>query len=423
MKKKTYNVKERYQGMTFAQASKKISDKYKDRDVNPMAKRSFMVEMEELVHLQELARAKEFAVNNTQQEQMLQQKFGGLLKYQMGTSAQGIPNLEPLPTRMGLGLGFYNSVDPDGYKLEALPQEGVYGDGNYVKSNAPKSKITGPLGMANLLPPIATRSGLQNKQVTSTTDPGGLPTSLKEFLKPVSPAKDRRGSSIYDPLTIGKGAELLGKSIMALSGTDRVQPEMNPYAGEAREQLANMRTDMGAVSQRLQGEAARGRNMASNLLSEPIRQAMYQNVAAGAMQGLSEAELQGQQMENQYRMARASGLQALGSEAIRSRQYAEQLNTQAKATSQLGLQSILESVGNVGQQITNYKANAAQQQILASALRTADFKFGNALEMLSKAVQNKELTQDDFFEIINTAGGKGDEITRLMNERLAKTKK
>jgi|LakMenE01Jun11ns_1017448.scaffolds.fasta_scaffold9949110_5 hypothetical protein len=411
MKKKTYNVKERYQGMTFAQASKKISDKYKDRDVNPMAKRSFMVEMEELVQLQELARAKEFAVNNAQQEQMLQQKFGGLLKYQMGTSAQGLPDinkvnpligiptalptaplpfqtgpqlnrsvapLEQLPTRMGLGRGFYRGIDPDGPRLE------IMGESPYVKSITPQPKIQGPQ---------AAQSNAQQKS---------------------------RSSSIFDSLIIGKGAELLGKSIMALSGTDRVQPEMNPYAGEAREQLASMRTDMGAVSQRLQGEAARGRTMASNLLSEPIRQAMYQNVASGAMQGLSEAELQGQQMENQYRMARASGLQALGSEAIRSRQYAEQLNTQAKATTQLGLQSILESVGNVGQQVTNYKANAAQQQILANALRTADFKFGNAIEMLNKAVQNKELTQDDFFEIINTAGGKGDEITRLMNERLAK---
>lgn len=366
MKKKTYNVKERYQGMTFAQASKKISDKYKDRDVNPMAKRSFMVEMEELVQLQELARAKEFAVNNAQQEQMLQQKFGGLLKYNLGG-----------PFTPGAPIG---PVLPP-FKPPA------------VQTPPPAFPFNTPIA------------------------PPGDPTP-----PPPSNLKPPKKGSIYDPLIIGKSAELLGKSIMALSGTDRVQPEMNPYAGEAREQLANMRTDMGAVSQRLQGEAARGRTMASNLLSEPIRQAMYQNVAAGAMQGLSEAELQGQQMENQYRMARASGLQALGSEAIRSRQYAEQLNTQAKATTQLGLQSILESVGNVGQQVTNVQANMAQQQILASALRTADFKFGNALEMLNKAVMNKQLTQDDFFEIINTAGGKGDEITRLMNERLAKTK-
>lgn len=393
MKKKTYNVKERYQGMTFAQASKKISDKYKDRDVNPMAKRSFMVEMEELVHLQELARAKEFAVNNAQQEQMLQQKFGGLLKYANGTGPEGLlPYLTSTisPTASKTGINF--------------PQF------NQIRQDTP------------LLPSLSTRTGLQPGQpLLSKTSYSSLqPPPIQGPQGGIQ--QKSRSSSIYDPLIIGKGAELLGKSIMALSGTDKVQPEMNPYAGEAREQLANMRTDMGAVSQRLQGEAARGRTMASNLLSEPIRQAMYQNVAAGAMQGLSEAELQGQQMENQYRMARASGLQALGSEAIRSRQYAEQLNTQAKATTQLGLQSILESVGNVGQQVTNYKANLAQQQLLASTLRTADFKFGSAVDILKKAVQNQQLTENDFFEIVNTASN-ADEMTRMMNERLARTKR
>lgn len=367
MKNKTYNVKERYQGMTFAQASKKISDKYKDRDTNPMAKRSFMVEMEELVQLQELARAKEFAVTNTQQEQMLQQKFGGLMKYNLG--------------------GPFTPGGPIGPVLPPFK---------------PPAVQTPPAGF-----PFNTPVG-----------PPGDPTP-----PPPSNLKPPRKSSIYDPLIIGKGAELLGKSIMALSGTDKVQPEMNPYAGEVREQLANMRTDMGAVSQRLQGEASRGRTMASNLLSEPIRQAMYQNVASGAMQGLSEAELQGQQMENQYRMARASGVQALGSEAIRSRQYAEQLNTQAKATTQLGLQSILESVGNTGQQITNLQANTAQQQILASALRTADFKFGNVASMLKKAYQNKELTENEIFDIATNSTSEADAMDKINQTIKAKADK
>jgi hypothetical protein len=377
---KTKNVTERYKGMTFAQASKKISDKYKDRDTNPMAKRSFMAEMEELVRYQEVVRASVAAIETLQENRKPLKQFGGF-------AAASLPMMTSITDAL---LKPSSTITP-------LPT---------INTPAPGQAFT--LGAGTGIGSSG-NSGLVSMQERGLKD-------VQESRVPITvPEPAAKGANILSPLMLGKGLELAGKTAMALMGRDRIRPELNPYESEARQELNNLRTDFGALRQQYMQQAAASRGMVSNIGSEAMRQALNQNTQSNLLQGLASAELQGQGMENQYRQARASGLQALGAETVRARQYAEQLDTQGKATSQLGLQSIFESVGNVGQRVTDFKAGIAQQKLLADVLRTKDFKINT--EALIGAYNEGKITQQDVIEIAQQSTSET-ESQRLLNERI-----
>lgn len=96
--------------------------------------------------------------------------------------------------------------------------------------------------------------------------------------------------------------------------------------------------------------------------------------------------------------------------------YAEQLNQQAKGNYQLGLQGALETVGNAGQKLTDYRANVAQQRILGSILQTNDFQMGDAKELITKAQSGEKLTLDDFIQLANSKGKDVNTATQMFLE-------
>lgn len=401
---KTKNVTERYKGMTFAQASKKISDKYKDRDINPMSKRSFMAEMEELVRYQEVVRASIAAVETLQENRKPLKQFGGFAEASLpmmtsitdallkpSSTVTSLPTVNMPAPGQTLNLGIGTSIGPGG---NLRTYRGV----------------TQPLPTKNLIP----------ESLTPTSIPSFEERGLEDVRKSRIPVKGPGDSSILSPLMLGKGLELAGKTAMALMGRDRIRPELNPYESEARQELNNLRTDFGALRQQYMQQLSAARSGASNIGSEAMRQALYQNAQSNVLQGLSNAELQAQGMENQYRQARASGLQALGAETVRSRQYAEQLDTQGKATAQLGLQSIFESVGNVGQRVTDFKAGIAQQEMLANVLRTKNFKFNT--NALTNAYKEGKIDDQDFIAIITESKSEEDFDKNLQAKIAARDK-
>jgi hypothetical protein len=400
---KTKNVTERYKGMTFAQASKKISDKYKDRDTNPMAKRSFMAEMEELVRYQEVVRASVAAVETLQENRKPLKQFGGF-------AAASLPLMSYLTSarQKQLESSTNTVLSPLDSKIPTFQQIGL---GDVKRSST-----------INVNKPLATLPSTMPTSITPTTAKSFQERTLPDVQASRIPvtAPTTEGASILSPLMLGKGLELAGKTAMALMGRDRIRPELNPYESEARQELNNLRTDFGALRQQYMQQAAASRGMTSNIGSEAMRQALNQNTQSNLLQGLASAELQGQGMENQYRQARASGLQALGAETVRARQYAEQLDTQGKATSQLGLQSIFESVGNVGQRVTDFKAGIAQQEMLANVLRTKNFKFNT--NALTNAYKEGKIDDQDFIAIITESKSEEDFDKNLQAKIAARDK-
>jgi len=418
---KRRSVRQRYSGRSFAQAAAQISKKYEDRDTNPLSKRSFMAEMEELVKLQELVRAKEASIDTIQEYRAPKMQWGGLLSIpgMLNNVIPGIQNYMQTATAhsntyaTNLSVTKQNrSNDPRSQPVSLLPSK-------ISPTDFTKLPITTAPGLSSLDRPdisgiakgLKTSAGFQltkNPSQEFADNPMAMVASdvttraqQPEFTS--SGVAKTEPNSIFTPMILSKTAELFGKGLMALSGYDKVSPQLNPFESEIREDLRKMRFDNTAITQRVQGEMERARGLAKGIRSEAVRQALYQNAQNQANQALSEVDVQGQAMNNQYRQARAGALNNLGQQSVQARQYAEQLNNQSKAGYQMGLQTMLESVGNIGQQVTNYKANIAQQKLLASALQTADFKFGDVGQVIAKAVNDGQLTMDDFFEINKTA--------------------
>ncbi len=386
--KKRQSIASRYSGLSYASAAKKISDKYKERDTDPIAQRSFMMEMEQLMRMQELQKLSEISAekisSNRTQRPASKMDPGGWLPMQS----------KPLPV-LPLNSGIFGM--PGQRSTSEMLSDVGHKPFLDLRQGNWNAGVVGQRSTSEMLMDIG------DTDPTSTL----LKSSTKPFVQNPYLTKDGRapetaptkGSSMFLPLALGKGAEFAGKLAMAASGYDKVSPEYNPYESEIRRNMSSRGISLDSAKNAIlsnQNAAAAG---AAGMTSMPVRQALLQNTYRQGMDALSGTSLQQQQINNQYKADSAQMLNNLGSQKVQANQYAEQLNNQSKAGYQMGLQSMLESVGGIGQELTNYRAGIAQQQLLAAALQTTDFKFGDVANIISQAVQGGEITMDQLVEI------------------------
>lgn len=337
------NTQERYRGLTFARASDKIDRKYKDRDLNAIEQRSFLAEISELIKLQESERARFSTMGkNSRPRKASEYNDGGILPIRkLGLPTQ-VQTMQPQPGQLQ-------------YDLQNLP--------------AVQSSVT----------------------PTKPSFMGGVRSYLS--------------NNAYAPLAIGKGLEFAGKAAMGLRGYDKVSPQFNPYEGEIRTTMQQRGID----TQAMNNQALAGANATSQQIgqsrSAAVQQALNQNVGTQLGRTMSQNSLQAQQANNQYASDYAQTINNLGAQQVQARNYAEQLNNQSKAGYQMGIQSLLESVGNAGQQLTNFRAGLAQQQILASVLSTQDFAFGEVRGILRSAANAGDIPMDEIIRISSNAKG------------------
>lgn len=412
---KTKHISQRYTGKTFAQASKKISDKYKDRDTNPLSKRSFLAEIEELVQMQEVVRAREAAIDTLQQNRRLLKAMGGNLPKYVNAGVLGGPK------------PYSNKSKDKQFNANLLPMRNALLSTGLT--NASVGQVTSVLPTDNTLAtaplPVTDTPLTLGKPLTATLgDANKLTTLVNQNIdksKAVKESKTGFLSNVMAPLAIGKGIEALGKGIMASSGYERYSPVLNPYEAQARRELEQMQFDITPVTQKLQQEQARARGSVSGIQNEAVRQSLLQNTKSEVMGRLQEAMLSGQQQENAYRQARAAGLQSLGSEQRGAREQARAMTTASKAQFQSFIGDMLGSAGQAGQEITNYRANIAQQGLLASTLGTKDFGFASAKDIINKAVSGGvQLSADDLYVLNNPTTPGFEAKVKEINERLAK---
>ena len=249
--------------------------------------------------------------------------------------------------------------------------------------------------------------------------------SLKDYRKPTNVSKYEGGGmvtdDIYAPVTLGKGLEFAGKLAMLASGYDKVNPEYNPYESDIRARMASRSVDMSQVKQNIASTVNQNFQQTGNVRSEAVRQALNQNTTNTAANALAQTSLQQQDMNNRYSAEYAGVLDTLGQQRVGANRYAEQLNQQAKGNYQLGLQGALETVGNVGQKLTDYRANVAQQEILTSVLTTNNFEMNSARDILSKAESGQKLSIDDFIRVAESNGKTAQEGLQLFLEYKKKT--
>ena len=464
---KTKHISTKYSGKTFAQASKKISDKYKDRDLNPLSKRSFLAEIEELIRMQEVVRAKEAAIDTMQENRRLLKEYGGKLQGggplvfdNMGnplnkprteglfTAQPGLFSGVPLTanpmaaipaTTMDMSLQQYMPVKPASRVrpvAKPVTNTSVAATSTTQPATATDlTKINRTISDSNLSKPLATlpsafpQYNLDNSFQNSLATAGqnAMASLRQNAVVTAQTSKDTQRSKflsdMLSPMILGKSAELLGKGLMASSGYDRYSPIMNPYESQSRRELEEMRFDITPIQQRLQQEGARGRTSVAGIQNEAVRQALLQNTQSEIMGRTQEAMLSGQQQENQYRQARAAGLQGLGAEQVRAREMSRNLTTASKAQLQSFANDMLSATGQAGQEITNARASVAQQQLLASTLKTKNFAMQDVKSIFDKARQMGMLSEDDLIAFTTSSDEEQDAYLKELNKRMAEAVK
>jgi hypothetical protein len=372
------HVTTKYTGKSFADTSKLISQKYKNRDLNKHDQNSYLAEMRELMTHQE-------------KQKLAEQIMSSIKDYRKPANASKYAKGGMLPKYDGLTEP--NNMLPDSTKIN---NDNVLGLTNSMMGG----------NSYNPLPMLYAQ-------------PGGKP-DINSIGKGTNNASGDTSNwfkdNIYAPVALGKGLEFAGKLAMLASGYDKVNPEYNPYESEIRSRMSQRKIDLGQIEQNINTNINQGLDNTSNVRSEAVRQNLNQGLFSNAQKNLADTSLQEQQARNQYSAEYASTLDALGQQRVGANRYAEQLNQQAKGNYQLGLQGALETVGNAGQKLTDYRANVAQQRILGSILQTNDFQMGDAKELITKAQSGEKLTLDDFIQLANSKGKDVNTATQMFLE-------
>ena len=415
---KTKSIKESYKGLSFSTASKKISDKYKNRDFSAIEQRSFLAEMEALMKLQEVAKAKEIALEtlnqNSKPRQASKFEFGG-----------GLDPLKPSNYYNKLGDNFFSmengisylgeqrpgtdsklinpSINPTGVNVPIQPQMNMT---QLPSLNLPKSLESNPQ--------LLMRPNLNGLQVKSTTPKEAI--TIPQGVDPAKMAGTTNKDNIYNPLIIGKAIEGIGKLGMLATGYDKVSPQYNPYEADIRRKMSTRGINMDAIRQRMLGQQNAGLDNTNNVRSEAVRQALSNSMFRGTQKNMADISLQEQQINNQYLADEANVLNSLGSARVSANNYSENLNNQSKMGFELGLQNALESAGQVGTELTNKKAQLRQQGLLSEVLKTKNFELANAEDVLAKAAKGEEVTLNDMIKIVTSQGGSKETASQLYME-------
>ena len=390
---KSKSLETKYKDTSYADVSTKISKKYKNRDLNKHDQNSFLVEMRQLMMMQEKSKLAKLITESID-------------KYRKPVNASKYAKGGTLPTDDTL-----ITTDNELQAYSALPSM----DNTLMttdKQLLPNTKLTTPPTYnANVSGYMQPNSGLPILHA----QPGGTPSTV-QATNQGGDGTNFLGDNIYAPLMLGKGVELAGKLAMLAGGYDKVAPEYNPYESDIRRKMSERNIDLGQVRQQIAGATNAGMVNTGNVRSEAVRQSLAQNIINSAQGNLANTSVQQQQINNGYRGEEAQTLNTLGQQRVQANNYAEQLNQQSKGNYQLGLQNMLETAGNAGQRVTDYKANVAQQNILASVLETANFKMGDAVEIINKANSGVKLDIDDFIKLAESNGADAQTGTNMYLE-------
>ncbi len=390
---KSKSLETKYKDTSYADVSTKISKKYKNRDLNKHDQNSFLVEMRQLMMMQEKSKLAKLITESID-------------KYRKPVNASKYAKGGTLPTDDTL-----ITTDNELQAYSALPSM----DNTLMttdKQLLPTTTLTTPPTYnANVSGYMQPNSGLPILHA----QPGGTPSTI-QATNQGGDGTNFLGDNIYAPLMLGKGVELAGKLAMLAGGYDKVAPEYNPYESDIRRKMSERSIDLGQVRQQIAGATNAGLVNTGNVRSEAVRQSLAQNIINSAQGNLANTSVQQQQINNGYRGEEAQTLNTLGQQRVQANNYAEQLNQQSKGNYQLGLQNMLETAGNAGQRVTDYKANVAQQNILASVLETANFKMGDAGEIINKANSGAKLELDDFIKLAESNGADAQTGTNMFLE-------
>lgn len=401
------HLKDKYAGKTFAEAASLIDAKYKNRATDTTQKQSYEIEIGELMRMNEMTKA----ANEAEAKVKDILKCGGKIKM-----AEGDFLGDPVPAGNieDNTLATDNTVLTKNKPMLANPLP--VGDSNLATDNTVLTTnnrmIENPLPVLN---PVATddtnlisdNSISLGKNIApiigSDAQFKGVDNPKPDYVKTRKPGILQRlfgkDSNIYNPAYAGQIANLGINAAILAGGYDKEQPQTNKYESDVRVAMQNRGIDNTAIQNRINSQAAAGRENLQNVRSANVRNALDQNLSVGAMEQSANAELQSQQMRNQYTADYASTLNNLGMQDAQARVLANELTARNKGNWQTMVSQFGQNVAENSKFFTRLKANDRMNQLYTEIINQSAEDFGISTSLMDKMKKGTPLTADDIIQL------------------------
>ncbi len=383
---------------SFANISKLISKKYKGMDNDVHKKNAFLAEMERLKAKNELSKKqaedeKSLAANN--------QILGAVKKLALGGNP-GDPFLPFSNSSYPFPSNYVQSsnIPTVGYSLNNMGINPLVSNNRLYEN--PNNKSLTDVNTDDKNESTTMNYAGSDKPGYSVMNPSKISTEIN----PTTPAQktsfqdliDQEGENMYGPLAYGKGIEFLGK--LALSRNYDVAPIVsNPYEDRVKK-LSEGRLDLEPIKNQILAEQNKALAQISNSnRSLNVQTSMNSGVAYGTQQALTDANIKIQSANLQQDQQEANTLNNLGQQKVQARNLALDQTAQNKGARDNGLNQMFNSIGNIGQALTDHRAKLRQDEIILSTLKTNDFEF---TPELGEALRSGKYNMYDFTKIMST---------------------
>lgn len=374
------SIKEQYKGLSFAEASKKIKEKYKKSDSDLVEKESLKVELNELEKLQE-----ELRLQDHVKETMNQYMKGGKMKYENGGTIKDVNGNPITINNMGIGKISYPNTWSTSDVLQPLPQLPIQ-----------------QFGMMGSEKPFAGQVDTLSSNIGDSVYE--VPGSNKFSTPQDAPVEsgNRNGMSAYAPALIGQGLSTLLNAGILAQGYDKVNPVDNPYEEDVKRLMQERGIDTTQQRNQILSAYNAGRQNLNNVRSSNIRNALDANLMGITQDNLAESKLQEQVANQGFRADLANSLNSLGGQKVQAQNYSDQLNNQSKSNWQGGVSELGKQLADIGLSQTTLKLNNVQQTAIANIMsqKYPDFVIGN--EAL-KSYLNGTYTDAEFVKLKEAA--------------------
>lgn len=372
------HLTQKYAGLSFADAAKKIASKYKTRDLDNIAKKSYEMEMAELMRMNESAKMVEQVDTNV--KEIL--KCGGKIKMEDGGIPPGNTNWMAQQQVPG-PMASMNTLTTPTFQPPQLfkPDNSAFaGPLGFDRKPDNQTSVVQPLPRREIKP---LDTGIQDVEIT----PGTTPVSDKKgnwFQRTFG-----EEGNVYNPALYGAAANLGINAGILAGGYDKVSPNTNKYEDEVRSTMQDRGIDMTSVQNRIQGAFNAGRENLKNARSANVRNAFDQNLSVGAMQQTADASLQEQQLNNQYKGDYANVINNLGMQDTQARNLSDELTARNKGQFQSNLSQFGASIAENSKFFTKLKANDKMNSMYLDIINQTSNDFQIDPELLGKLKQGK----------------------------------
>jgi hypothetical protein len=376
---KNKSIIEQYKGMSFAEASGKISKKFKDRDFDLVQKESFETEMLALhQHQENVKKIKELG------SVIKQFKNGGQLpKYAYGNiiddpNYQGVIN-NMQPGQISMANTWASQVD-EIQPIETLPIRpfGLVGPpkpfAGQVNTQSYDNKV-GPGNVFNNAPGFQT---LDNPNVSTPKDA----------------PKTAQGGSAYTPALIGQGISTALNVAMLAGGYDKAAPEYNPNEAEVKRLMQSRSIDTTEQRNQILSAYNAAKSNLGNVRSANIRQALDVNMMNQTASNLAQSKMAEQQVNNQFKGEYANTLASLGQQRAQANIYAEDLNARSKGNWQSNLSAFGVSAAEAGKFFTEKRLGENHNMLMTQIMNQKYSDFGLSPEVMGRFIKGKQTNED-----------------------------